>query len=428
MTAATQRTPTPRASAAPRAGERDIAYWAYAALVLSLVFLQKLVVPVSATAPISLPLVVLYGVLGLLMVRDKLSISPVRLAAFGALLTAAVVGQLLVGRSFSTMSLMLFLMLYVPLMFTYEVSSRRYLRLLDVFQGAMLVGAGMVFLQLAMQAALGAGNTLNMEDYIPRKFLLPGYNYSATLSWGAAFIRPNGFFFLEPSFCSLFIASALIIEILFFHRLWRTLFYAVALIGSTGATGIIAVVLAAPFILAKLNARAMLAVIVAAVCIGVVGFATGSLDQLTGRIYELSNPTSSGWQRIVAPLVRLNEIFRDPRYVFTGLGAGNSNELNISVWPVAKVMMEYGALAGIFFMVFMATCMWRSPNRALAFGLFVIFNFTGGFLLVPISVINIVMLICLLTPNQALDVGPRRRAERTPKLRPAPALRASPGP
>jgi hypothetical protein len=141
-------------------------------------------------------------------------------------------------------------------------------------------------------------------------------------------------------------------------------------------------------------------------------FSTGALDLLTGRISELSSPGSSGWQRLIAPLLQLQDVYSDPAYVLTGVGAGNSVETDVSLWPVAKVMVEYGALAGLLFMIFMAACMGRSLNKPLAFALFVAFNFTGGFLLTPVTVIQIMLLVPLFAPLRGPEPAARSASTR----------------
>lgn len=429
---AAEAAPRPRTSGPAlrddlRTGELE--FWAFGLQLLVLIFLQKFVLPLSATTPISLPLVTLYGWIGFMILRNRLEISPQRLIAFGALLSATVISQFLVGRSFSTLSLLQFLLLYAPLMFAWRIPRTSYLRLMNLFQTAMLVGCLMVFLQLGSQAVLGLGNTLNMEEYVPPRLLLQGYNYHAPISWGAAFIRPNGFFFLEPSFASSFLACALVIELVFFHRLWRILVYAGALIGTMGATGMLMVIVAGPLLIARQNFRVALMTAVAGIVLAAIGFATGAFDSLVGRFSELSSPGSSAWQRLVAPLISLQDVFANPKYVVTGLGAGNNLEVNISTWPVVKVMVEYGALAGILFLTYVGLCMSRSPNRPLALALFVAFGFTGGFLLLPVTVIQIMFLICLLRidePPAVVRQAPRGRGG--PARRRGIATMAPPGP
>jgi hypothetical protein len=96
--------------------------------------------------------------------------------------------------------------------------------------------------------------------------------------------------------------------------------------------------------------------------------------------------------------------------------------VNISTWPVVKVMVEYGALAGILFLTYVGLCMSRSSNRPLALALFVAFGFTGGFMLLPVTVIQIMFLVCLLRIDDDARAMPDARLRRAPPpARPRPS-------
>jgi hypothetical protein len=374
---------------------RDLSYWVFAFQIFSLVFLQKFALPVGKL-PISVPMITLYVCLAVLVLKSQLYISPLRLTAVGLLFAVTLVTQITIRKPISAPSFLQFLLLYLPFLFVWRVSGEKYLKLMGVFQNAMIIAGAMVFVQLASQMVLGLGNAPNLEIFVPHKFLLPGYNYAAPITWGQKFVRPNGFFLLEPSFVSSFLASALIIELLFFHRLWRIIYYAAALLGVVAATGIVMTLIAAPLLLARRNFRAAAVTGFAGIIGAIAALATGAADLLLGRFSELGSPRSSAFQRLIAPLLYLRDVYVDPSKVLTGVGAGNSNEVGVSLWPVAKVMIEYGALSGIIFMIFLAICMGRSVNKPLALALFITYNFTGGFLLVPITVIQILLLACLL--------------------------------
>jgi hypothetical protein len=297
-------------------------------------------------------------------------------------------------------------------------------RLMSVFQDAMLLGAAMVILQLAWQAAFGLGNAPNLEKFVPKLLLLQGFNYAAPITWGEAFIRPNGLFFLEPSFVSSFLASALLVELMFFRRMWRILFYGGALLGTVAATGILMVLVAAVPLLAGRRGRVVMLAALAGALGVAAAYYTGVLGHLTGRFAELGMRNSSGFQRLVAPLEQLGGVFAEPSHLVTGVGAGNAVEMNVSLWPLAKVMVEYGALPGMLFLVAVAACMLRSANAPLALALFVAFNFTGGFLLNPVTVIQILVLVSLLAVRAELAPGslPGPRMPRLPGRGPSGAL------
>jgi hypothetical protein len=385
------------AAAQGRVRSGDLSDWMFSAQLFILVFLQKLVLPLGSGLPISLPLVTLYGWLAYMVVSSRLHVSGVRLAFAGLLFAAATVSQILASRPSSLLSFVQFLLLYLPFVLNWRVTGDKYLRLMGAFQNFMLVGAAMVFVQLAWQAAFGLGNQPNLEDFVPKNFLLHGYNYEAPIAWGHKFVRPNGFFFLEPSFASSFLATALVIELMFFRRVGRILLYGAAMLGTVAATGFVVALVGGPLaLLARRDGRAAFAAAVAGIVFVVAAYWTGVLGLLLGRVSELGSPGSSGWERLIAPTIQLRSVYNDSTNIFVGVGAGNSVETNVSLWPLVKVVVEYGAFAGLLFVLFLTASMGRSVNRALAIALFIAFNFTGGFLLMPVTVIQILFLVSML--------------------------------
>lgn len=413
MTYAAHATAYGQAAQPPRALRRDLAYWGFAAQIFILVFLQKFVLPVPG-APVSLPLVTLYAWLAYMLLSNRLHVSYPRLAMLSLFFAAATISQIIANRPISLLSYLEFLILYSPFVFIWRVPAQQHVRLMSVFQDAMLLGAAMVILQLAWQAAFGLGNAPNLEKFVPKALLLQGFNYAAPITWGEAFIRPNGLFFLEPSFVSSFLASALLVELMFFRRMWRILLYGGALLGTVAATGILMVLVAAVPLLAGRRGRVVVLAAMAGAIGVVAAYYTGVLAHLTGRFAELGMRNSSGFQRLVAPLEQLGGVFAEPSHLVTGVGAGNAVETNVSLWPLAKVMVEYGALPGVLFLAAVAACMLGTANAPLALALFVAFNFTGGFLLNPVTVIQILVLVSLL----AVRAEPPRRAPslRMPRL------------
>jgi hypothetical protein len=367
-------------------------------LILVLIFLQKIVVPVSSTVPLSVPLIAVYGAIAVMAVRLQLRIAPARMAAFGLMMCGMFVSQLTAIGNPSPLSMLQVLILYLPLIFVWQVTEARYLKTINVFQNAMIVCGAVVWIQLGSQVVFGMGNTPNMDLYVPSNFLLPGYNYHAPNHWGEAFVRPNGFFFLEPSFISSFLSAALITEIMFFRRLWRMAFYAAALLGTVALTGIVVFVFALPFLIRRLPPKMLMAAGVLAALALVVASSAGLLNSFFGRFSELSSPNSSGFERIVSPIIKLGRVMEDPRFIFSGTGAGGNVEKGSSTWPMVKVATEYGVISALCFLALVITTSVKSPNRALAFGFLMVFNFTGGYLVAPPSVIELWLLIAMMTP------------------------------
>lgn len=404
-----------RALASGRRGAKDgsvgvLAF--FAAEFAGVVLLQKFALPAGAS-PISLLIPMLYAGLAVGVVALNLGVSLLRVAAFGLFFLVALTSQLLVGAPFSVPSFLLLLVLYFPLIFIWRVPEDTYRRLINSFQNVMAVAAVIVFLQLASQFVFGMGNTLNLEPFVPKALLLPGYIYSVPIHFGATFIRPNGFFFLEPSYVSMFLASALILELTEFGRPLRIGLYAGALIGCLGATGWVMMAFAAPGILRRLSPRMLLIVLVLVAVGAVAAMAAGGGDLLASRFSELNKPGSSGSERLVAPLHQLSVLSVDPDRLFTGQGAGNMALFQSSPWPVTKLFSEYGALTALAYLLLFLSAIWRTPNRVLALALFVVINFTGGYLLNPVTTTLAVLLLSLPRPV-AERVSSRSRSRSRP--------------
>jgi hypothetical protein len=131
--------------------------------------------------------------------------------------------------------------------------------------------------------------------------------------------------------------------------------------------------------------------------------AAGGGELVAARFSELSKPGSSGSERLVAPLKELGALCADPERLFTGSGAGNMVLFQSSPWPLTKLFSEYGALTALAYLLLLVTAIWRAPNRILAFSLFIVINFTGGYLLNPVTASLVTLLLSL----------PRRIAERS---------------
>ncbi|CAN7294877.1 hypothetical protein LJR225_001556 [Phenylobacterium sp. LjRoot225] len=368
--------------------------------------LQKFALPAGALS-ISILIPLLYVGLGVAMVTSTLGVSLIRVLTFGLLLLVALTSQLLVGRPFSAPSFLMLIVLYFPMIFIWKMSIGDYRRVIEAFQNVMVIGAVMVFVQLGWEFAFGLGTTLSIEPLAPRQLLLPGYIYEAPFQYGAAFVRPNGFFFLEPSFVSMFLAAALILELTEFSRPLRIGLYGGALIACLGATGVVMVAVAAPWILRRMKPKMLMIVLVLAASALIAALAFGGAELAASRLAELSRPGTSASERIVAPLRQLNQLSMDPERLVTGSGAGNMSAFQASSWPIVKLLDEYGALTTLAYLLLFIAAIWRAPSTALAVGLFVVINFTGGYLLNPVPIFMVVLLLSM--PRVAAKAPPRAR-------------------
>jgi len=381
----------------------------------ALIFLQKI-----GVAGVDIAQIVLYGVLGLLMFSGRLLLGGTRLVLFSAFFAVSLFSQMICGAPFSPLSFVYLISLYLPLIFEMRFSRAEWRGVVALFQNMMLFAAGMVFVQIAYQLAFH-WRVLSLEAFVPHAFLIPGFQYQAPVHWGQPLMRPNGFFLLEPSFISAFCATALIFEASLFRRPLRLLWYGAALVASTGVTGLVLLAFAAPLLLARERAIVIIAVLAVGVIAVAISFATGWSAVLTGRLGEFGNTSSSGFGRLVAPVIQLNKLLADPHLLITGIGAGNllnAAQSQSSSWPIVKLSAEYGFLTAIAFYALFIRSFAGAPEPALAFGLFMIYSVTGGYLLSPIFPLLIILVVSLpriddpRAPRRVVRLRPGESAAR----------------
>jgi hypothetical protein len=252
-----------------------------------------------------------------------------------------------------------------------------------------------------------------LEQLFPKSVLMPGFFYNAHYPWNSTFSRPNGFFFLEPSFASAFTASAAILEISYFRRPWCVALMVGATFLSLAATGISMLVIAVPFLLSRQTPRVVALVVLVAVVALIVAYMLDVPLPMVSRVEEMNNDESSGGTRLALPLKEFQRLLLDPSFVWIGSGSGSVPPSAGNVWPFVKLHREYGLLAMISFLVLYLVGIIGNSNLALKVTLTIVYFFTAGYLLTP-AMANFVILFCfILTPNkefanQSLGLTPQQ--------------------
>ena len=297
-------------------------------------------------------------------------------------------------------SFMQVILLYSSMTVCANLSGASYRRILNRFIMLMILPAGIMVAQYAYQKLTGLSDPINLERLFPKSILMPGFFYNAHYPWNSTFSRPNGFFFLEPSFASAFTASAAILEISYFRRPWCVALMVGATFLSLAATGISMLVIAAPFLLSRETPRVVALVVVVAVVALIVAYMLDVPIPMVSRVEEMDNDKSSGGTRLALPLKEFQTLLLDPSFVWTGSGAGSIPPSAGGVWPFVKLHREYGLLAMISFLVLYLVGIIGNSNLALKVTLTIVYFFTGGYLLSP-AMANFVILFCfILTPNK----------------------------
>jgi hypothetical protein len=370
--------------------------------VIGLTFLQKFAIQFDATifgvyvsvGAVQLALPIFYLGLLTLFAFARPRVDIIRVALFSILIVSVVISLALASAAYSQSSVLLMVACYLPFIFVVEVNASTYRRMMQVFLNVMIVMGAIVLVQQVTQNIWNWRVWPNLNTLISPEFLLPGFNYIQPIIYGSNLMKPHGVFFLEVSTVSQFIAVAFAIEMIYFRRLWRLIYYVVVLLATFAGTGPLLLLLCAPVLLAKLSWRTVLLVLV---IFGIGYVAADKLhwyQQIHGRLTEYETTNSSAHLRFVDPLEDLVAAISKPKGLLTGIGPGNTAKDDGTVsWAATKVAVEYGLLALIAFGGFVGYVLLKgAPSQRMAFVLLAFFNFMGGGIVIPIYPIMIFLM------------------------------------
>ena len=223
---------------------------------------------------------------------------------------------------------------------------------------------------------------------VPEDFLIEE-QYNVTIPIDRGLNKSNGFFLVEPSVFSQFMALAVVIEALYLRRTAYLILFFVALLSSMSGTGWL--VLGSYIVVLAISAgrRGLLgAILLAAGC--ALAFTALSVvlpdfaDMMSGRVYEFTLPGTSGHERFVTPFMALQDLLNAAPWVsVTGVGPGASEQLIIPYiyhlnTPI-KVLMEYGVFG---LMLYLGLLTWGTRTKRqwmLLTPLMVLLLLTGGY-------------------------------------------------
>lgn len=366
-------------------------------LALSAIFLQKLGLTSATGSSIGIDVFILLGTLFWIFLDGRVVLVPGRAILFAALLASVAIA--LIGESFlgigitSLPAVAIFLLIYSSLIFRVDVSLATALRCFSIFQGGMLVIAVIVIAQQAAQLSIGNQYWPNLNNLLPSGILIAGYAYIRPYAWHSLFLTPNGVFFLEPSIVSEYLAIAFAVELIWYRKAWRLALLAAGLITCMAGTGIAALALVSPLLVAKFNRRLLKWTISFGLPLLLTASLVGTFSHLSDRTAELSSSKSSGYARLVLPFDDTMALVGDPSFLITGDGPGSSPKGHNQVqWPANKLIYEYGLLTAVIFHIFLLWAVLGSPvSRTLALVVLIPHLFFGGGIVGHTSLMALVM-------------------------------------
>jgi len=403
---------------------RDQAILTFATLQFaSLIYLQKFAFFAHSSGSVngrliaaddfSVPveLVIMSAGVGWMVLFRHFTVVPSRLAVFLVFLGFCMFSEAFAVGS-SAPSFGELILLYASTIVCANLSDGLYIKILNRFIMLMILPAGIMIVQYVYQKATGLSDPLNLEALFPIKSLLmPGFYYNSHYPWNSNFSRPNGFFFLEPSMASAYTASAAILEISYFRRRWCIILMVAATVLSMGATGIMMLVIAAPFLLSRESPMVAASAVIAAVATLTVMFMLDIPLPMMSRAEELQNADSSGGQRMAVPAADLEMLLFDPTFIFIGNGAGSTPTTIGQVWALAKLLREYGLLAMTSFLMLYLLGVSRPSNVPLKVSLSMTYFVSGGYLLQPALVNMLILFFFILIPEENIPATGRVRRD-----------------
>lgn len=382
---------------------------AFAMLACGSIFIQKIGLPVPGMdGSFGVSALVLWGVLLWLLIKGAATIDPLRALLFGCVLVCVTLSMSLQLGIYSLPAVVLLLGLYGSMIVRIDVDQATMFRCLNTYQNAMIGIAVIVIGQQLVQYTIGNQYWPNMNKLVPSSFLIPAFMYLRPYSYGSPLLTPQGFFFLEPSACSLFLALAVTAEIVLFKRIRRIVLYGTAVLIAMAGTGITILAVISPLLLIKMDPQLRKWALRLVLPAFLVAASFGAFSFIIDRSAELSEAHSSGYGRMVVPFNDTMELLSDPTYLFSGNGPGSTPHRPDTVvqWPANKLIFEYGILTAITFHVYMLVSVLGAPiSRTLALVALIPILFFGGGFVMPATAMILIMFGSLLrlTPESASE-------------------------
>ncbi len=372
----------------PRHGSRSFRRPALAAfvalIVISVTVLQKIAVPINigqVGGPVQAALPLMGLALLALAFFVSLKIDMRRLLFLVILLVFAAISIAFQSNAYSINSVIMVISIYIPFLFYIEVSGKTYHNLIKIYLDVMIAVGAVVFLQHFSQLIWTWRVWPNLNQLIPQKFQFVGYDYIQPIKYGLNLMKPNGIFFLEVSCISQFTAIAFAVELVYFQRLWRMIFYSSVLLACFAGTGLLLLLVTGPVLLNRLSPRSLAVVGLVSVACVITAIGINWLPMVQNRFTEFQQVGSSSYYRFVVPFQLLLDLVKNPSSIVMGAGPGNIPRGNANDWwVITKIAFEYGLLTTIAFFVYFGYILFKdAPSQRIAFLLFVYFNFSGGF-------------------------------------------------
>lgn len=375
------------------------------------VLLQKLAfVPYPGTAlQWSLPLS--YVFIGLLVLKGGMTIDPKKFLLYAVFTLLCAIASIYAGFEAKTVT-SLFYLFFAYFLFTFNVniSSVAYGKIINFIIALGIFATFMVYMDWIVQ--LLGQEMPSVEKVVPKSLLFFNYVYIQPIEWGSKWMKPNGFFFLETSFVSQFIATALVLEACKRQRIIVLGILGTGLVLGFGGTGLLLIILSLPAFIFYLRPKLILVCIMVTPLLFAAAIQVGLTDNIEKRSSELSRPNSSGYNRFTVQAQQISGASNlAASEIIWGKGPGRAPQAPNIIWlPIVKVLLEYGLFVSVsFWFFFLGSIFGRGVPFYASWVVLMQYFFLNGSFLVPICV-----LVCLWIAGiyTVTPVGPPRQPFR----------------
>jgi hypothetical protein len=343
------------------------------------------------------------------------------LSAFGVLVAVNLVAVML-GRPVSTMSVLLFGILFGLMTLRADIDVTKYAA--EKFIVIMTVIAVPSVVQFLAQYA-GVAHVDLLATFVPSNLIAHQFNTNAPMSWDSNIYRSNGMFFVEPSTFSQYLGLAILLVIYLRKKLWTTPILLAALACAISGTGLtfLGFGIVCAFIAYGLRNRTYVALLsVLLVSAGAV-MATNIGAEILRRSSEFTSTGSSAYYRFVEPYKYVWDGAVNTRTLLIGNGAGSVADVQKSATDasplfnvITKSFLEAGTVGCLAISGFVLSLTARAaPNRWLGATLVIWLIWSGNLLQVDFwMAFYFLFFVSKVRPQAVRDGGPQPLRKPTP--------------
>ncbi|QQS01351.1 MAG: hypothetical protein IPK37_02440 [Austwickia sp.] len=373
----------PRPSQSSHRWAADPATWA-GALFLGNFLLQRISALPGLSISASTPLTLL--VIGLGLVKGVLVIEPRRAQLFGWAVATTAVATLLQMRfhtalNISVPSWAFWLVIWVGIAVRFRDTSADTTRRVAAAIANVSCGISAVSLVFLGSQLAGLPYRDHLAAVVPSPYLVDGFVITYPITYGSPIYRSNGWLALEPSFLSFMLGIAVVCALVARVSVWRTALLLAGMLSTFAGSGLAVLAIAIVILPFTPEAAGLRRHLTVGLALLVASAFTPIGAYVFGRFGEVSQTNSSSSLRAVEPYaVLVPRWLADPPGVLFGYGAGSARlyiddlgQPGLVVPNVAKMLFEYGLLAGLVLVAVIVVAHTRSAYPALGISVLVSF-------------------------------------------------------